>query len=199
MAELSNVASSQPIGVLLAAGRGRRMNGGKQFHPVATESGEKPLVASAFDSIAAVCRSMIVVVGHRAEEVLAVLGDRDFESVVADADAPMFRSVQAGLRAAQSCDQEASALLQLGDHPQVARATLLLMMAIATDNPTKAVMPEYQGEGGHPVSLPPQLIRELLTTECPDGLRGFWNAFPEKCMRIAVNDPAVVRDIDILS
>ncbi|QEG37250.1 nucleotidyltransferase family protein [Bythopirellula goksoeyrii] len=199
MVEQSDVVSNQPIGVLLAAGRGRRMGGRKQLHLVTTASGEKPLVAAAFDSVAAVCRKMIIVVGHRAEEVTAVLGDREFQPVLADADAPMFHSLQVGLHAAQNIDGKASVLLQLGDHPHVSPATLMLLLAIATEQPTKAVMPEYQGQGGHPVLLPAPLIRELLAAECPDGLRGFWNQYPERCLRVTVEDAAVVQDIDTVN
>ena len=189
-------AIMKPIGVVLAAGRGRRMGGRKQLHPVPTPAGMRPLVAAAFDSIAAVCREMLVVVGHRTEEVLAALEGRDFQRVVADPDAPMFASVQAGLRAAQAFDEAANVLLQLGDHPHVAPETLELLLEVAAAEPSRAVMPEYRGQGGHPVWLPPGVMRELLEADCPQGLRGFWLGHPEQCLRVAVEDAAVVRDID---
>ena len=196
MADPSDAPSPLPIGVLLAAGRGRRMGGRKQFYPVATESGEKPLVVAAFDSIAKVCRTNIVVVGHLAEEVTAVLAGREFKYVLANADAPMFHSIQIGMRSAQAIDPSASVLLQLGDHPYVAPATLPLLLAAAAEQPDKAVMPMYEGQGGHPVLVPPNLIRDLLAANCSDGLRGFWNEHPECCLRLVVEDADVVRDID---
>ena len=61
------------LGVLLAAGRGRRMGGAKQFQPWPTVSGSQPLVAASFDAVCGVCDEMIVVLGHRAEEVAALL------------------------------------------------------------------------------------------------------------------------------
>ncbi|TWU22666.1 nucleotidyltransferase family protein [Bythopirellula polymerisocia] len=198
MAYRSEVARDQPVGVLLAAGRGRRMGGRKQFHLVPTAEGEKPLVAAAFDSIASECQSMIVVVGHRAKEVIAALGDREFSSVTADADAAMFDSVKVGLRAAQAIDAGVDVLLQLGDHPQVLPETLQHILTAASANSTRAVMPEYQGQGGHPVFLPVSLIQNLLDADCPDGLREFWNNHPESCFRVAVEDAAVVRDIDVI-
>lgn len=199
MADPSDVVTNQPIGVLLAAGRGRRMGGRKQFHLVPTEAGEKPLVVAAFDSISSVCRQMIVVVGHRADEVTSVLGDREYLRATSNADAPMFRSVQVGLRAAQDIDAAASVILQLGDHPQVSPATLRLLLASAVEQPDKAVMPEYHRQGGHPVLIPATLIGDLLTAECLDGLRTYWMEHPESCLRVPVEDAAVVRDIDTIA
>ena len=64
--------------MLLAAGRGRRLGGGKQFYPWPTAEGEKPLVAAAFDAVTSACDAMIVVLGHRAAEVTTALGERQF-------------------------------------------------------------------------------------------------------------------------
>jgi CTP:molybdopterin cytidylyltransferase MocA len=194
----------KPIGILLAAGRGRRMGGNKQFHIVQTAEGEKPLVAAAFDTIAPVCETMIVVLGHRAEEVAVALGERKFETVSADPDAPMFDSIRAGLRAVNSREatlagdagDSPAILLQLGDHPSLAPATLDNILATAATHPDKAIMPTYQANGGHPVLVPLSIAQQILATPCPDGLRGFWSEHPELCVRFEVDDPSVICDID---
>jgi molybdenum cofactor cytidylyltransferase len=189
-------------GLLLAAGRGRRMGGNKQFHLVQTSTGEKPLVAAAFDTIAGVCASMFVVLGHRAEEVAGALGDREFETVIVDPDAPMFNSIQAGLRAAlknpppRYPGEGLCILLQLGDHPAVDESTLEKLFTVATENPDKAVMPSYQDNGGHPVLIPSAIAEKILATPCPDGLRQFWLEHAELCVRIEIDDPSVIHDID---
>lgn len=186
----------RPIGVILAAGRGRRMGGGKQFLPWPTDGGEKPLVAAAFDAIAPVCRSMIVVLGHRADEVRAVLGEREFHVVLSDPDAPMFESVRVGLQAALEIDAASAVLLQPGDHPEVSPATLEKILAAAQANPTLAIIPEHSGRGGHPALIPAKVARHLLTAECPEGLGQFWAEHPDMCLRLAVDDKSVVRDVD---
>lgn len=187
------------IGVLLAAGRGSRLNGNKQFHVVLTSDGEKPLVAAAFDTIAHACDEMFVVLGHRADEVAAILSPREFETVVADPDAPMIDSVHTGFRriATQlTADENFAILLQLGDHPALERATLDHLLAATQQHPGKAVIPTHEGNGGHPVLIPAKIAEQILASPCPDGLRGYWLAHPEQCLRIEVADSGIVRNIN---
>lgn len=199
----------KPIGLLLAAGRGRRLGGNKQFHPVPTPAGEKPLVAAAFDTIAPVCEKMFVVLGHRAEEVAAALkkGSELFSYIenssdpfiMVDPDAPMFSSIQAGLSVVLAAEPSAAILLQLGDHPALEPNTLEKLFAVAAEHPDKAVMPTYEDKGGHPVLIPSAIAEKILVAECPDGLRQFWLEHPELCVRFEVDDPGVIRDIDTLA
>jgi CTP:molybdopterin cytidylyltransferase MocA len=226
------MANLKPNGILLAAGRGRRMGGNKQFHVVQTAEGEKPLVAAAFDTISHVCEQMFVVLGHRAEEVATALGPREFETVFVDPDVPMFDSIRAGLEAVLSNSPprplprptlpkggcllpslregrppkksemqwagEGLVLLQLGDHPALNPTTLDELFATAAAHPDKAIMPTYQGNGGHPVLIPASIAEQILATPCPDGLRSFWQEHPEVCVRIEVDDPSVIHDIDAI-
>jgi len=186
----------EPVGLLLAAGRGRRLDGMKQFIAWPTPEGEKPLVVAAFDAIAPFCNEMLVVVGHRAEEVVTELGDRDFHAVAADADVPMFESVRVGLQAARRLSSTSPVLLHLGDHPQVTGATLSSLFQEAEAHPGRAVLPEYRGRGGHPALIPPELIARLVSLDCPKGLRHFWAENPQLCVRFPVDDAGVVADVD---
>ena len=184
------------LGVLLAAGRGRRMQGAKQFEPWPTAEGTKPLVAASFDAVQGVCDEMIVVLGHRANEVATLLASRSFHPVISDADAPMFESIRSGLRAACSLDSRASVLLHPGDHPEVSAATLSSLLENSREYRQRAVIPEYCGQGGHPALIPSPLIELVLGTDCPHGLRQFWMDNPDHCQRIPVDDPSVIRDVD---
>ncbi len=200
----------KPIGLLLAAGRGHRMGGNKQFHLVQTSAGEKPLVAAAFDTIAPVCEKMFVVLGHRAEEVATTLkmGSELFshgenssdpsEIVSVDPDAPMFNSIQSGLSAVLAADPAANTLLQLGDHPVVTPSTLEKLLVVAQANPGKAIMPTYDDKGGHPVLIPATIAEKILASDCSGGLRQFWLEHAELCVRFAVDDAGVTQDIDTL-
>ena len=185
-----------PTGVLLAAGRGRRMNGAKQFHPWPTAEGEKPLVAAAFDAISPACAQMVVVLGHRAEEVQAVLEPREFSSCESDPDAPMFASVQAGITKALELHSDAPILLHPADHPEVKPATLRTTLELTRRYPELVLIPNYQGRGGHPTLIPNAIARVLLTSDCPDGLGKYWAQHPEHCMRFQIEDASVVRDVD---
>jgi molybdenum cofactor cytidylyltransferase len=184
------------VGLLLAAGRGRRMGRTKQLVPWPTPTGEQPLVVAAFDAIQVVCNDMIVVLGHEAEAVAAALGRRPFHQVLSDPDAAMFESIRVGLDAADRIDPGATIVLQPGDHPEVTEATLRALIAAAAERPACAVMPEYAGRGGHPVLIPPSVARQVLQAEYSGGLRQFWIAHPALCFRLAVNDAGVVRDVN---
>jgi molybdenum cofactor cytidylyltransferase len=184
------------IGVILAAGRGRRMGRTKQLVPWPTETEAKPLVAVAFDAIAPCCGEMVVVLGHERDAVAGALAPRLFHAVLSNPDAPLFESIRAGLAAASRLGPAATIVLQPADHPRVAPETLAALADAARANPEQAVLPEFHGRGGHPVFIPPALAGRLVNTDCPEGLGRFWADHPQHCHRLAVDDPTVVEDID---
>jgi molybdenum cofactor cytidylyltransferase len=108
----------------------------------------------------------------------------------------MFESIRAGLRTARSIDTSATAVLQPGDHPEVAPSTLAMLVDRSLKRPLQAIVPEYHGRGGHPVLIPVHVAEILIAADCPTGLGDFWFANQELCLRIAVEDPAIIRDID---
>jgi molybdenum cofactor cytidylyltransferase len=121
--------------------------------------------------------------------------------VLSDPDAPMFDSIVAGLshvhsRRATPSGDSLAILLQLGDYPALNPTTLDQILVAAAEHPDKAIMPTYQGNGGHPVLIPAAIAEQILAAPCPDGLRGFWQENFELAMRIEVNDADVIRDID---
>ncbi len=170
------------------------MKGAKQFEPWPSAKGTRPLVAASFDAIKIVCDQMIVVLGHRAEEVAALLEERSFTNIKSDPDAPMFTSIVTGLRAAYELEPDAAVLLHPGDHPEVAPETLSCLINSYEND--RSVLPEYRGRGGHPVLIPPSVVQRILAAECPEGLRKFWQDHPELCKRIHVDDPSSTQDVD---
>jgi molybdenum cofactor cytidylyltransferase len=190
------MTTSRRIGLILAAGRGRRMGRTKQLMPWRNAGGEKPLVAAAYDAIRPICDDMIVVLGHDADAAAAALGARSFQRADSDADAPMFESIRAGLTIAQTIDPNALVVLQPGDHPEVSQTTLNTLTTRSLQRPAKAIIPEYVGRGGHPILIPPQVAARLLALNCPEGLGQFWADHPELCRRVPVDDPSILRDID---
>jgi CTP:molybdopterin cytidylyltransferase MocA len=184
------------IGVILAAGRGRRMGQTKQLATLSTPDGPVPLVAAAFDAILPICDIMIIVLGHEARRIVAALGGRVFHQAMANPDAPMYESIRCGLRFAQVIESSASVVLQPGDHPQVADSTLRTLTDWSLKRPDRAIIPQYGGAGGHPVLIPPNIVAQLLDASCPAGLGDFWTTHPELCHRVQVDDLSVLRDVD---
>jgi molybdenum cofactor cytidylyltransferase len=172
------------------------MGGLKQLKTWRSAGGEKPLLAAAYDAIQPICNEMVVVLGHEAEVVAAALGDRTFQPALSTPDRPMFESILAGLRKAGSLDAAANVVLQPGDHPEVARATLATLVEQLQLRPGQAIIPEYAGRGGHPALIPPNVVRLIVESECPHGLAQFWSEHPEMCHRVPVDDPSMLLDID---
>jgi molybdenum cofactor cytidylyltransferase len=193
---MSSQLSVRRIGVILAAGRGRRMGQTKQLIPWPSADGPKPLVAAAYDAIRSHCDEMVVVLGHDADAVAAALGRREFHSAVSEPDAPMFNSIRAGLETARAIDPHGVVVLQPGDHPEVSSNTVQALADHSCQRPAQAIIPEYRGRGGHPVFIPSVLIEHILHEGCPYGLGDFWKAYPQLCVRIPVDDAAICRDID---
>jgi molybdenum cofactor cytidylyltransferase len=184
------------IGVILAAGRGRRMGGTKQLAVVETPAGEKPLAAAAYDAIRPICDDIVVVLGHEADAVAAALEGRLFHRAVSNPDSPMYESIRAGLRMATAIDYTATIVLYPGDQPHVARPTLDTLVDASRRETAKAVIPQFGLKGGHPVLIPPNVATLLIETDCPTGLGEFWIRHPELCVRVPVNDASVLQDID---
>jgi hypothetical protein len=80
------------IGVLLAAGRGRRLGGNKQLTPWPTPDSSVTLIESSFDRLSVACDEIVVVLGHRQIEIQDTLRPRAHAALRADADADMSRS-----------------------------------------------------------------------------------------------------------
>jgi molybdenum cofactor cytidylyltransferase len=184
------------IGVILAAGRGRRMGRTKQLIELPTADVPKPLVAAAYDAIRPLCSEMVIVLGHEADAVAAALGSRPFHRALSNPDVPMFESIRAGLAAARNVNSIATIVLQPADHPDVAGATLAALSSCSIQWPAMAIIPEHSGRGGHPVLIPPVVAALLIRSDCAEGLGQFWTEHPELCHRLPVDDPMVVRDID---
>ena len=172
------------------------MGGTKQLKVWQSAGGPKPLICAAYDAISPICDEMVVVLGHEAEAVAAALGDRPFHRAVSSAERPMFESIRAGLRAAREMDAAATAVLQPGDHPEVAGATLDALTAAELEHAAVAIIPEHNGRGGHPALIPPAVAAQILSAECPNGLGQFWQNHPALCRRVPVNDPSMLLDID---
>ncbi len=193
---MSAASHNRRIGVIVAAGRGGRMGGTKQLKPWPTADGEKPLIAAAYDAIRPICDEMVVVLGHEGDLVAAALASRPFHRAESSPDLPMFESIRAGLRTAQALDPSAAVVLQPGDHPEVVRSTLHTLKDWSLKRPVQSIIPEYNGQGGHPAIIPANVAALLIDADCPSGLGDFWIAHPELCHRVPVGDAGVLRDID---
>ena len=192
------------IGLVLAAGRSRRMGRLKQTLTWGRGgAGDATVVSSACDALAPFCSRVLVVVGDDAKPIVGALGARDFTQVISDSEAEMIVSVAAGMAAAmQSHPLPRAILLQPGDHPGVAPSTIQTLIEAHRAELSHAHIPEYRGKGGHPALIPVTVAAEITrwadlgARRGSGGLRQFWIEHPNLCRRTPVEDPLCTMDLD---
>jgi molybdenum cofactor cytidylyltransferase len=177
--------------VLLAAGRSRRMGAFKPLLPF----GDTTVIESCLNNLhTAGVENIVVVLGHRAEEVQAQLKNLKASFALNPApDSEMSASIACGV---ELINENAKALLiSLVDHPAVPSDVVTLLIN-EWNQGAKLVQPEYHGRGGHPVLIDLVYRQELLALNPHKGLRGLFDAHREEVRRVPVDSPYVARDMD---
>jgi molybdenum cofactor cytidylyltransferase len=186
--------SVAPVGILLAAGRGRRFDpAGQRNKLLQPLAGEPVVVASARKLLAAVPCVIAVVppldAGVGAQ--LAALGCD--VTVCPDADNGMAASLTHALRHSLALQPQAW-LVALGDMPYVEVSTLrLLAGALAAGAGIAA--PVLDGRRGNPVGFNALHLDALLALRGDEGARRLLHTFP--VTEVLVTDPGIFRDIDL--
>ncbi|MFI5426952.1 NTP transferase domain-containing protein [Aeromicrobium sp. UC242_57] len=135
------------IGLLLAAGAGRRFGGPKAL---AQTNGEPWVVSSVRVLREGGCDQVVVVVGAAAKAVIETL-DPDVEVVIAESWATgMGASLRAGLEAAARTDADAT-IVHLVDLPDVGSDVVARL--VQTAGPDTLARADYGAEPGHPVLI----------------------------------------------
>jgi molybdenum cofactor cytidylyltransferase len=184
-------AEDQVSAIVLAAGRSRRMGAFKPLLPF----GHSTVIESCIDSLrSAGIESIVVVVGHRGEEIRARLRNRNLIFAVnPNPDSDMSSSIACGV---ELTDENTRALLITPvDHPAVPPEVLALLLREWKDG-AKLVQPEHGGRGGHPVLIDLAYRPELLALDPHEGLRGLFSSQREEVRRVHVDSPYVARDMD---
>jgi molybdenum cofactor cytidylyltransferase len=177
--------------ILLAAGRSRRMGA---FKPLLT-FGDTTVIESCLNNLhAAGIENIVVVVGHRAEEVKAQLKNRNVSFALnPDPDSEMSASIACGVELIS--DSAKALLISLVDHPAVPPEIVTLLIT-EWNQGAKLVQPEHNGRGGHPVLVDLVYRHELLALDPRKGLRSLFTAHHEEVRRVPVDSPYVARDMD---
>ena len=189
-----------PVGILLAAGRGRRFDPSgrddKLLQPLA--GGDAVVVASA-RALLAVLEHVIAVV--RADDggvatALRALGC-DVTACV-DADDGMAASLVHGLRySVRHCVSQSLPahgwLIALGDMPRV-RITTMQALADALADGAVIAAPVNGGQRGNPVAFSAACLPDLLALSGDAGARAILKRHP--VTEVSVTDPGIFQDID---
>jgi molybdenum cofactor cytidylyltransferase len=157
----------------------------------------KPIVKHVVEAaVASSARPVIVVTGHQAAEVRAVLAGCAISIVFnADYSAGLSSSLRCGLRAVPDGCQ--GALVMLGDMPGVTSVDIDAMISLfAAKTGSAIIVPTYAGKRGNPVLWPMAYFPELLELEGDTGAKALLRTHESAVERIALETSAVLTDID---
>lgn len=141
-------------------------------------------------------REVVVVVGHRAEEVRAALAraERVRFAFNDEAGSEMGVSVARGVEALGA--EVGAALVALVDQPAVPAAAIASLIEARRRTGARLVLPEWRGRGGHPVLIDLALREELSRLVPRKGLRALFDAHRAEVLRVPSESPFVARDMD---
>jgi molybdenum cofactor cytidylyltransferase len=181
-------------GVVLAAGGARRMGG-------------RPKALIERDGVALVRRvvlalldagvaDVVVVLGHRAEEVRPALDGLRLRCALNEGFvAGRASSLRVGL--ASLGENAAGTVIALADQPLLeAGDVAALLDAYARRGAARAVVPRVAGERGHPVVLEPGVCREILRADAGYGARHWMQSNPGQVAWFDCDNPRYCVDVD---
>ncbi len=177
--------------IVLAAGRSRRIGA---FKPLLS-FGEGTVIESCISNLrAADVQDIIVVVGHRAEDIREKLKALEVKFALnPDPDSEMSASIARGVEAVGAASR--ALVIALVDHPAVPPETIKVLVD-EWRRGAGLVQPEYEGRGGHPVLIDLAYRNELMALDPESGLRALFAAHRDEVKRAPVDSPYVARDMD---
>lgn len=181
------------VGILLAAGRGRRFDPqgvrNKLLQPLA---GGEPVVMASARHLLSVLPRVIAVVPPQDGGVADALSALGCEVVLCEAaDSGMAASLVSAISA--SLPRADAWLVALGDMPYVAPATLRALLSALAQGADIAA-PVFDGRRGNPVAFGAAHLPALLALTGEHGARALLKSMP--VAEVAVDDPGILRDID---
>jgi molybdenum cofactor cytidylyltransferase len=177
-------------GIILAAGMSTRMGALKQLLPL----GGRAAIEWSAEVVGRRLDEVVVVLGHRAEEIAPVLAAYPVRWVVnADYQTGMLSSVQCGLRAV---DRTADYLICLGDQPRLSGAVVEQVLQARNQVSEGIIIPTASDRRGHPVLIRNAYRAEILGLPLDVGLNAVTRGHPEDTCELPVAEAAVLIDMD---
>lgn len=177
--------------VIPAAGLSSRMGAFKPLLPYRTGT----VIEASVGSVTPYADTAVAVLGHRADELSAVLGQAFGERLTLAlnpdyAATDMLTSVKIGLRALGACD---AFFLLPADMPAIPAAVYEALIG-AYDGTCGVLYPVIGGRRGHPPLIAASLIPDILAYRGDGGLRAALAGSSVKA--VEVSDAGVLTDLD---
>ena len=181
-------------GVVLAAGESRRMGQPKQLLPF----GDRTILERVVDTLlTAGIGEVVVVLGHLADRVRAVLGDRLVRAVVNPSYRQgMLSSVKCGVHAVGAGYD--AVLIALGDQPHIEGTVVSEVMRAYQTGNAGIVIPRYGDKKGHPIVINLRKYREAIANLPEDGgLNALMQQHAHDVRLVDMATEDIIRDIDV--
>ena len=160
----------------------------KQLLPL----GDRTVIELVVEKVRSRLDRVFVVLGHRGDEVAAVLDSYTVECVHnPEYRSGMLSSVKCGLRAASA----AAYLVCLGDQPGLDPRVIDAVLA-ASGSGKGIIIPTYSDRRGHPILIDQTYAREILALPGNRGLNTVTRGHPGDTLELPVATGEVVEDMD---
>ncbi len=180
--------------IILAAGQSRRMG---SVNKLLADIDGKPMVQRTTDAVLkSRAEPVVVVTGHQAAQVHAVLDDRPVRFADSqDFAAGLSASLQAGLAAVpEECD---GVLVVLGDMPLVSAPQLDKLIAALNPLEGRAIcVPTWQGKRGNPVLWARRFFAEMMSVAGDVGARHLIGENMDVVAEVPMDDANILVDVD---
>jgi molybdenum cofactor cytidylyltransferase len=181
---------SEIVGLLLAAGSGRRFGGDKLLYRLPDG---RPMAVAAAAGLLPACERLIAVVRPAHEALASKLADMGCHIVHAPAgDQGMGVSLAAGVRATADAG---GWIVALADMPFIDSRSHLAVLSRLRAGASLAAT-QYAGRRGHPVGFAKQWFSQLVAMTGDQGGKAILETHPEHVVLCPVDDCGVVWDID---
>jgi molybdenum cofactor cytidylyltransferase len=178
--------------IVLAAGASRRMG---RLKPLISMGGRTLLQAAIEPLRAAGVEEIVVVLGHRAGDIMPTLRGLGCRVVINRRyTRGMSSSIQRGLEAVNP--RARAALMVLGDQPHIRPEVIGLLVEHFRRGDGNIVAPFYRGRRGHPVLFGRDQWNRLRALRGDAGARKLLARYPREVCRVEVDDPGILTDID---
>ncbi len=179
-------------GIILAAGSSSRMGRPKQLLSFRESTVIECVADSALKSSLS---KVVVVLGHREDEMRPLLAERDVTVVLnSDFKRGQSSSIQVGLDTVRH-DVDA-VLFLLGDQPLITPETIDCLLAAYAKSPGPIVMPLFNGKRGNPVLFDRQTFDRIDALSGDIGARVLFQEYADQIVEVPFHDPSVHFDID---
>jgi CTP:molybdopterin cytidylyltransferase MocA len=189
---LANKTKNIP-GIILAAGEGKRIGKNKALIEIDGISFLEMITIPMRNSG---CDPLIVVGGANSAKVRTLANKLDIQFALNE-NWPIgqFSSLKTGLSSLN--EKRSRVMITLVDHPFVNQSTYLHLIEDSSVNPDHILLPIFNKRRGHPVVLPKLIIGEVLRAADNLNLREIISLHKELIREINVDDPGILRDIDV--